>query len=156
MGRVSRRKAGRSPQRLLDEARTAIEAVAGTKDIVVVGNSPEKEKISYALGRLLQEEVPDDSPLEEYRAALSVIVAAWNLSLLNAEKRSEALKDFTTTRQGEDATIVREALGHVERLIAKKQALFPHDRRHVVSCNVRFENGEVRILAAAIIKPRDA
>ncbi len=156
MGRASGRKSGRTPQSLLDKARSAIEAVAGTKEVVVVSDSPEKEKISYALGKLLQEEVPDDSPLEEYRAALSVIVTAWNLSLLNAEKQSEALKDFTATRKGEDAAIVREALGHVERLIAKKQTLFAHDRRHVVSCNVRFENGEVRILAAAIIKPGDA
>ncbi|MBK7952627.1 MAG: hypothetical protein IPK02_00905 [Candidatus Accumulibacter sp.] len=156
MGRASRRKAGRTPQSLLDKARSAIQAVAGTKDVVVVSNSPEEEKISHALCMLLQEEVPDDSPLEEYRAALSVIVTAWNLSLLDAEKRSAALKNFTTPRKGEDPAIVPEALGHVERLIAKKQALFPRDRRHVVSFNVRFENGEVRVLAAAIIKPGDA
>lgn len=92
MGRASRRKSGRTPQSLLDKARSAIEAVAGTKEVVVVSNSPEEEKISHALCMLLQEEIPDDSPLEEYRAALSVIVTAWNLSLLNAEKRSEALK----------------------------------------------------------------
>ncbi|HPL30789.1 MAG TPA: hypothetical protein PLG21_22310 [Anaerolineae bacterium] len=156
MGRASRRKASRTPQSLLDKARNAIQAAAGTRDVVVVSNSPEEEKISHALCMLLQEEVPDGSSLEEYRGALSVIVTAWNTSLLDAAKRSEALKNFTTPRNGEDPAIVREALGHVERLIAKKQAIFPRDRRHVVSFNVRFENGEVRVLAAAIIKPGDA
>ena len=156
MGRASRRKSVRTPQRLLNEARNAIQVAAGTQDVVVVSNSPEDEKISYALGTMLQDEVPDNSPLKEYRGALSVIVTAWNLSLLDAAKRSEALKDFTTPRKGVDPAIVREALGHVERLIAKKQALFPHDRRHVVSFNVRFENDEVRVLAAAILKAHDA
>ena len=156
MGRASRRKSVRTPQRLLNEARNAIQVAAGTQDVVVVSNSPEDEKISYALGTMLQDEVPDNSPLKEYRGALSVIVTAWNLSLLDAAKRSEALKDFTTPRKGKDPAIVREALGHVERLIAKKQALFPHDRRYVVSFNVRFENGEVRIFATAILKAHDA
>jgi hypothetical protein len=44
-------------------------------------------------------------------------------------------------------------LADVERLIASKDALFPHDQRAVVSASVRLEGSEVRVTAAALAAP---
>ena len=153
MGRASRRKAASRSHGVLDEARNITERVGGPEETIARSDLPQKEKISLALSELLQEEVAEDSPLEEYRAALSVIVTAWNLSLLDADRRSEALKDFTRIRKGEDGAVVREALSHVERLIAKKEALFPDDKRYVVSGTVRFQGNDLRVRAAALAEP---
>ena len=150
MGRASRRRAASRSHGVLDEARNITQRVGGPEEIIVRGDLTQKEKISLALSELLQEEIPDDSPLEEYRAALSVIVTAWNLSLLDVDRRSEALKDFARVRKGENGTVVREALSHVERLIVKKEALFPDDKRYVVSGTVRFKGDQLRVTAAAL------
>lgn len=153
MERANRRKAASRSHGVPDEARNITERVGGPDETFVRSDLPQKGKISLALSELLQEEVADDSPLEEYRAALSVIVTAWNLSLLDVDRRSEALKDFTRVRKGENGAVVREALNHVERLIVKKEALFPDDKRYVVSGTVRFQGDQLRVTAAALTEP---
>jgi hypothetical protein len=150
MGRASRGKAVKRSASAFNEARSAIQRVLGKKDVHIISDLPLEQKISYALSRLLQAEVPDGSPLEDYQTALSIIATAWNLSLLDSEQRSAALKMLTPTRKGLDESYVREALGHIERIIARKQALFPDDKRHIVSWNARFQDDEVRVVAAAI------
>jgi hypothetical protein len=111
---------------------------------------PQEEKISHALSVLLEAEVPEGSPLAEYKAALDFIVIGWGISLLDADKRFEALQDFAATIAGTDDAIRREALGHIERLIARKQALFPHDKRTIVSWDAGFHGDSVRVSAAAL------
>jgi len=153
MGRASRRKAANRSQGVLDEARNIIERVGGSKEIVVRRDLPQEEKISHALCELLESEVPDNSPLDEYRAALQFIVIAWNISLLDAGRRFQALHELAPRIKAVDEVERREILADVERLIAKKEALFPHDKRAVVSASVRFEGNEVRVTAAALTAP---
>jgi hypothetical protein len=42
----------------------------------------------------------------------------------------------------------------MSRLIARKDALFPHDKHAVASASVRFEVNEVRVTAAALTAPQ--
>lgn len=153
MGRASRRKAANRSQGVLDEARNIIERVGGPKEIVVRRDLPQEEKISHALCELLESEVVTGAPLEEYQAALRFIVIAWNVSLLDAEERSEALQDLATTMKCEGGAMEREILGHVERLIVRKQVLFPHDQRTIVTSDVWLQGNTVRVSAAALAAP---
>lgn len=150
MGKASRRKSAVAIQRVLDTAKNAIQTVAGAKEFCVRSDLPQEEKISHALSALLETEVPEGSSLAEYRAALAFIVIAWNISLLEADKRSTALKDFAATIDGTDSALRREAMGGIERLIIRKRAMFPHDIRTVVSWEVRFQGAYVRVSAAAL------
>jgi hypothetical protein len=153
MGRASRRKTANRSRGVLDKARNIIERVGGPKEIIIRSHLPQEEKISHALCELLESEVPGNSPVEEYRAALQFIVIAWNMSLLDAGKRFQALQELAARIQAVDEVERRELLTDVERLIASKDALFPHDQRVVVSASVRFEGNEVRVTAAALTAP---
>lgn len=150
MGKASRRKANTPRQGVLDRARDVIQSAAGAREIRVRSDLPQEEKISHALSALLESEVSLGSALEEYRAALDFIVMAWNISLMEADNRSEALEEVAAAINCSNESIRREALGHIERLMSRKQALFPDDRRHVVSWEVRFQGAQVRVSAAAL------
>ncbi|MBW8831766.1 MAG: hypothetical protein JF606_20570 [Burkholderiales bacterium] len=94
------------------------------------------------MAALLTAEVPEGSPLDEYRAALEFIVLAWNVSLLKGDERADALHQLAVTREGDDAAVQREALDQIgdqiDSLIARKQAMFPHDKRIVLAAEVQF------------------
>ncbi|MEF8698503.1 MAG: hypothetical protein V5B32_05990 [Candidatus Accumulibacter sp. UW26] len=156
MGRASRRKAIRHSPSAIDQAKSAVQRVLGTKDVHIISDLPVEQRISYALSRLLRPEVPVGSPLEDYQTVLTIVATAWNLSLLDSEQRSAALKSLIPTRKGLDESYVRQAREHIEQIIARKQALFPDDKRHVLSWNARLEGDEVRIVAAAIERPPQA
>ncbi len=115
--------------------------------VQIEANLPQEQKISHALVELLKEEVPyDDAPLSEYKNALDGIVVAWNLSLLASDDRTNTagkmLKDVTEA----DREI---AVHEIERLMRRKQALFPEDKRQVLAWSVLMEGGHIRIKAAA-------
>jgi hypothetical protein len=113
---------------------------------------PQEEKISHALSALLVAEVPEGSPLVEYKAALNFIVVAWNICLLDAERQSDAIHGFTTAIAGSNDAIGQAARGHIERLIARKQESFPLDDRTIVSWDVWFQGNSIRVSAAALAK----
>lgn len=131
----------------------AIQAIADVQEIRVRSNLPQEEKISNALIVLLKSEVADGSALAEYKAALDFIVIAWNLSLPTADGQSGMSQIFSGMIEGWDATARREALAYIENLIGKKQALFPRDKRVIVSWEVWFEGGNIRVSAAALVPP---
>jgi hypothetical protein len=113
----------------------------------IEANLPQEQKISHALVELLKEEVPyDDAPLSEYKNALDGIVIAWNLSLLASDDRTNAVgkmfKDVTEANR-------EIALQEIERLMQRKQALFPEDKRQVLAWSVRMEGSHIRVQAGA-------
>jgi hypothetical protein len=111
-------------------------------------NLPQQEKISNALAVMLDDEIDEAAPLDEYRTALAVVVLAWNISLLPASVRADSVQTLLAAMDGGDA-FRREFQGRIERLAAKKQDLFPHDRRFVVSHEVEYRKGCLHITAAA-------
>ena len=111
----------------------------------IVVNTLDPERLAR-----LQAEVPDGSPLADYRAALDLIVFAWNLSLMGTDERTAALRMLSKPRSGVVDATQRAAVREVERLMRRKQAMFPGDRRQIMSWQVRFKGDSVRVTAAAL------
>jgi hypothetical protein len=148
MGKASRKKIA---HRAVWGPNGGVAAPSGTPGIrLVAADLPQEEKISHALAVLLQAEVPDGSPLADYRAALDFIVFAWNLSLLGTDERTAALRKLSMPRSGVVDATQREAVRAVERLMHRKQAMFPDDRRQIMSWQARFKGDSVRVTAGAL------
>lgn len=155
MGKASRRKASNRSLDLLGRAMNVIQKTTGEKEILVRNNElPQEEKISNALVTLLQTQVQEGSPLDEYQAALDFIVLAWNISLLDDNGRSEALELFAAKIRSHDEA--RGILNLVEGLIIRKQAIFPDDKRHVVSWEAQWRGDSLHVSAVALLPPATA
>jgi hypothetical protein len=135
---------------VMETAKRVIQKVAGTQAVRIRDNVPEEEKISRALSLLLESEVPQGSPLAEYKGVLACIVVAWNISLLDADTRAGEILSFIETLGEVEGATQRHLTGQIERLITRKQVLFPEDRRTILSWDLRFQGGYVRIAAAAL------
>ena len=133
-----------------------IRGMAGAAGLEVRTDLPQQEKISNALAILLDSEVGEGSTLLEYRAALNFIVIAWNVSLMPADRQAEEIPKLFAFPPGCDDRVKRDAVAQIERLIAKKQDLFPHDKRFVVSWEVRFQGDNFHVTAAAVSVPGSA
>ena len=154
MGKASRRKAQGRSQSLLARARASVQTITGAKDIRLLKDVlPQEEKISHALAALLTTEVPEGYPLDEYRAALDFIVLAWNISLLNAGEQAHALHQLAVPREGKEDALPREALDQIERLMARKQAMFPHDQRFVLAAEIQFRGSKLHVTGIASASP---
>jgi hypothetical protein len=69
------------------------------------------------------------------------------MSLWDAGRSFQAMQELAARIRAVDEVEPRELPADVERLIASKDALFPHDQRAVVPASVRFEGSEVRVTA---------
>ena len=150
MGKASRRKA--QIRAVDNRARMAIEEIVGSKNFVVRKNRTDVDKISQSLAALIEFEALKGMPQEDYQAALSFVVQAWNISLLDAEQRRLALRDLDEKGGGDDE-LRRKAIRQFEKTIAKKLALFPDDHRFVASAEMRFVDDRIFITASAIVDP---
>ncbi len=154
----SARKKMRSsrPSGGLGKTRKAVQRLTGASDIEIRTNLPQEEKISNALAVLLDSEMVEGSRLAEYRMALTLIAIAWNVSLLPASEQAGAIQKLFTHSLRRGDALEREAIAHVERLIAKKVELFPDDKRWIVSCEANFRRDCVHVTAAALYLPAAA
>lgn len=67
----------------------------------------------------------------DFRLAITVAAACWNLSLLPESERSAALKDF---KPGFETP--QELERQMRLLVARKEALFPNDKRVILDYQV--------------------
>jgi hypothetical protein len=156
MGSARRKMTSPSRSGVLSKTRKAVQRLTGASNIEIRTDLPQEEKISNALVVLLDAEVGKGVRLAEYRMALNLIAFAWNVSLLPASEQPEAIqKLFTLSPRCDDAQ-EREAIAHVERLIARKLELFPNDKRWIVSCEANFRRDCLHITAAALYPPAAA
>lgn len=156
MGKASRRKNSKISALILDRARNTLQEVTGKspENFRRRVNLAQQEKISHALSTLLKLEAPKVPPQEELQTILRFIVLAWNTSVLDADKQSDALADVIAKLGKGNAEVQHDLRAYLEELIAKKQALFPHDRRSVVSWDVTAEHNTLRITATALARPQ--
>lgn len=131
MGKASRGKRNKSGQVELSEAKKELQARFG-KNVMIRTNLPQAEKISNALSVMIDGEVPMDASFSEYEYVLKFIVFAWNLSILDAEKRAEEMERLFNQIDFPDANQVRDM---IEKLIIRKEAFFPNDKRYILSCD---------------------
>ena len=152
MGKASRLKAERREQSTMNVKvkAQAILQVAGRPDIRFQKTPAPEGKISGALVTLLKTEVPDGAPESQFRAALALIVIAWNITVLSADQQPKALRDVLATMKPGDAATRQEAIDILTVLMAKKQALFPDDRRFVETWDMDYRGGNPYITAAAL------
>ncbi|MGF6971898.1 hypothetical protein QFZ94_000399 [Paraburkholderia sp. JPY465] len=81
-------------------------------------------------------------------------MAAWNTSLLPEGERGQALREQITFHKSVPLAKQREVMQGIERLIGEKLTRFPHDRRRIVSWEVRLEGDMLRVIAASDDGPR--
>jgi hypothetical protein len=150
MGTARRRKSTLQLDAQPKRNRNAIRKSAGATEIHVRTNLPQGKRISNALHVLVRSEVPAGAPLAVYQTAISHIAAAWNICSLPAAQQSNAVRELVASVPGLDEAKRRDVIKNVERLIAKKQDLFPEDRRTIVSWDVRLQENRLHISAAAM------
>ena len=150
MGAARRKKSTIQFDAQSKRARDAVRKSAGATEIDVRTNLPREQKISNALHVLVSSEVPAGSSLAVYQTAISYIAAAWNISLLPAAQQSNAVRQLVASVPGLNEAKRRDVIHDLNRLIAKKQDLFPDDRRTVVSWDARLQEDHLHISAAAI------
>ncbi|CAE6857875.1 hypothetical protein R75461_07817 [Paraburkholderia nemoris] len=159
MSKASKKKTSSQARKLAARDLEALRRGAvqsGVPDSIVLDRNdlPPKQKISWPLAQMLQEEVSDDPTLEEYQSALTAIVAAWNISLLPEDERGEALREQISFDESVPPEKRREVTQGIERLIDEKLARFCHDRRRIVSWEARLEGNILRVVAASADGPR--
>ncbi len=84
---------------------------------------------------------------EEYRKLVALASAAWNLSLFPPNERQKVWDGVLQVFPAEDRSYMQ---GIIQRLLDRKEQLFPHDDRHVASADVVDEGSHFRVVAAAV------
>lgn len=156
VGKASRRKSEQKnstvKQEVLNNALDVIQTITGKTGMRIYDELPQKEKISDALGELLNSEFPYDAPQVEYEFTLNFIVTAWNISLMKSSEQSNAIARVVAILADKNVGARKELSAYIKALIAKKQARYPHDLRTIVSWEVHFEGNSFRVTAAALVR----
>jgi hypothetical protein len=84
---------------------------------------------------------------EAYRKLVILASAAWNLSLFSPEERQSHWDRIMEAFPAEDRSYLEVIL---QRLVARKEELFPDDRRFVASADVLDEGDHFRVVAASL------
>jgi hypothetical protein len=108
------------------------------RDILVV-DPPGAAKMSEALLALVEPEWNLCSDEEAMRKLLTLGVAAWNAALMKGAKRSAFLEELA---QGFPTEARHEFMQVVEPLIHRKEKLFPHIQRPILSFELTWPSGE--------------
>jgi hypothetical protein len=154
MANARKKPASPRPSASMNRTKKAAEMLTGIP-VEYRQDLPQEEKISNALALMLNDSIGEGAPLAECRTVLATIVLAWNISLLPATARANAMRELFATMHAEEA-FKRAFVDHVESLIARKQEQFPQDRRFIVSHEVSRRKGGLHVTAAAFIPSQRA
>ncbi len=153
MGKASRRKNKAQSPETLAGAKSFIQNIVGENtEIRVRDNLPQEEKISHALSLLLESEVEPSASINSFEMMLTLIVIAWNVSLLERATRTSKLREHVDNFENMEESVKQDLIQQIEWLIVRKEVLFPKDQRMIVSWDVRKEGSIVRVSAAALTK----
>jgi hypothetical protein len=109
-------------------------------------NSP-RGKISEALKTLIAPLVDPEMTIHQYRAALGIGATAWNHAILDEPPTLEFMDSLKDLGADERAYVLEA----IALLVPRKQRLFPHDDRMVVSWEATASrDGGFHIQAGAI------
>ena len=153
MGKASRRKAPARMKAMRDVVQARLDEKGIGAPVLVRSNLPDEEKISNALSKILASEVEGQISLEEYRHHANAIVMAWNLTLLPPQEQATTLKNLEAFAAAGSGGSGKDAVALVERLMQKKLAMFPDDKRYIVSHDLQFIGDSVHVTAAALSPP---
>lgn len=153
MGKASRRKAPARLKAMRDVLQARLDERGIGARLLVRSDLPDEQKISNALSKILASEVEGRISLEEYRHHANAIVLAWNLTLLPPEEQAATLTKLEAFAAAGSGGSGKDAVALVKRLMQKKLATFPDDRRYIVSHDVQFVGDSVHVTAAALSAP---
>ncbi len=103
----------------------------------VVINPPGEVKMSEVLMELIQPEWNDCANEESMQKLLTLGIAAWNAALVPLAKRTAFLDEIASAFPRELRSDFRLV---IEPLIRRKEQLFPHIRRPIISYDLTWLN----------------
>jgi len=102
------------------------------------------EKMSDVIVAFAEPLLKDGMDPEQFRLAITLAATCWDLSLAPADERPALIEDMlhASAKSGASGDEVRQI---AERLIARKEALFPNDKRLITDYRVSGtpEDGDV-------------
>lgn len=150
MGNPKGRRSGRRHQENLEKGQRIARQMTGASDVRIISAERQEDKLSNALCVLLRNEVPNDADKETYEITMGFIATAWNATFVPEEKRT----DFINSVIPHLGTVADEERlqihGYIDELIRRKQALFPDDRRVVVSWAVNMGQNGLSVTATGV------
>ena len=156
MTKANKKNAGLAKQALMAKSTAAIQQFIGDSKTQFRCDLPQEEKISHALQKLLENEMPDGSSEFDYGRALRLIVMAWNISLHDPEEQSRLIREIMTEHfEAKEDSIKQEMVWMLERLIISKEVFFPDDKRLVVFAELKRKGSKVFVSAAGLSPPGD-
>lgn len=148
MGKASKRQKNIAGRVTTGNTQLARHKMAGGTQVQTGAVLPKEESITRVLGALLKMEVSDESPLEEVRSELKMIVIAWNISLHDTEKQASLIQTLIDELSMDDI-LKQKFVNAVKKYIFKKQLFFPDDKRFVVSHELQSDQSGMYISAVA-------
>jgi len=102
-------------------------------------------KMSDVLVEVAQPMIDKAQNQAQFQLAIGLAAACWNLSLMPADKRPASIEDTIRelVKPGQPIDDVREV---VRLLIARKETLFPDDKRLITTYQVSGERGNADIV----------
>ena len=104
-----------------------------------------RDKMSEALVEIAQPMIESAQDEEQFRLAIGLAAMCWNLSLTPAEERPAMMDDMLSklVGPGQPSDDVRHIMA---AFIARKEALFPGDRRLITDYHVSGSRGNANIV----------
>ena len=112
--------------------------IAPSRDILVI-DTPGAVKMSEALSALVEPEWDRCRDEEAMRKLLTLGMAAWNAALMKRSERTALLEELA---QSFPMELRQEFLQVVEPFIQRKEKLFPHIQRPILSFELTWASGK--------------
>jgi hypothetical protein len=112
-----------------------------------VDTDSRRRKLSECLVDVIEPYRSDDFDREAYSNLVTLAATAWNLSVFPKEERESAI---LRALQAVPLLRRRETYILVQRLLERKEQLFPNDRRFIAPSDVVEERDEFRIVVASL------
>ncbi len=150
MGRASRNK---NIKRFAKECeQLGITVVKGkiSKKMIRSG-VPQEQKLSNALVKIMNDMLPENSPMSRYKKALSVIAFGWNFSILPPDESERQRELILDDLAGSDLRLRADILRIFALVTEKKQQYFPDDKRIIAHCKIeKLGDGRIHVSAAEL------
>lgn len=147
MPRKRHKKKSASLQRLMQEMQRETE----TKVHKVLVNPPGEMKMSDAIGELIKPYSELGDTLPAYKNLVSIACVAWNIANLPQEKRFSEIQEALNNLPDMTGELRLDMTGFMAELIARKELLFPDNRRFIVNFKVTETKNDYNLAIASTL-----
>ena len=113
--------------------------------------STKGNKISEALVAYAQPLLEECEDFSQFKTAIGLAMAIWNLCLLPENEREACYKEFLETLAGDDLKerVIYAKL--IKTFIARKEEMFPGDKRFIVNYQLTDKGNKINLTVAVIM-----